>query len=101
VNVMPADHNVMRHADDLIANSRPGAGHVVLVAADLAVGGPQTGGGKCEPGRRRPSLAKEQREARKAGMSVNGAIVEAGRITLTFGKPTDVGDVNEWDRVLP
>jgi hypothetical protein len=98
---MAADQNVMRPADDLIANSKPGAGHVVLMATDLAVGGPQAGGGKCEPGRRRPSLAKELREAKKAGMPVKGAIVEPGRITLTFGDPAATIDVNEWDRVLP
>ena len=97
---MDADNNVMRAAD-LTANSKQGAGHVVLMAADLAVGGPHTGGGKCEPRRRRPSLAKELRDAKKAGMSVKGAIVETGRITLTFGDPADLGDVNEWDRVFP
>jgi hypothetical protein len=96
---MADDDNVMRAAD-LTANSKEGADDVVLVAADLAVGGPQTDGGKCEPARRRPSLAKELRDAKKAGMSVKGAIVEAGRITLTFGDPAEVGDVNEWDRVL-
>jgi hypothetical protein len=82
---MAADNNVMR-ATDLIANSKQETGHVVLAAADLAVG-PHTDGGKCEPGRRRPSLAKELRDAKKAGMSVKGAIVEPGRITLTFGDP--------------
>ena len=34
-------------------------------------------------------------------MSVKGAIVEPDRITLTFGDPAEIGDVNEWDRVLP
>ncbi len=86
---------------DLITNSQQRADHVVLLAADLAVGGPHTGGGKCEPGRRRPSLAKELREAKRAGMCVKGAIVEPGRITLTFGDQAGLGDVNEWDRVLP
>jgi hypothetical protein len=97
---MAADDNVMR-ATDLIANSQQRADHVVLVAADLAVGRPHTDVGKREPGSRRPSLAKELREAKKAGMSVRGAIVEPGRITLTFGDPAEVGDANEWDRVLP
>jgi hypothetical protein len=100
VNVNGRRDNVIRAAD-LIANSDQRAGHVVLVAADLAIGGPDTGGGKRKPGRRRPSLAKELRDAKKAGMSVKGAIVEPGRITLTFGDPAEVGDVNEWDRVLP
>ena len=95
---MAADDNVMR-AGDVIA--KQGAGHVVLMAPDLAVGGPHTGGGKCDPGRRRLSLAKELRDAKKAGMPVKGAIVEPGRITLTFSDPAEVGDVNEWDRVLP
>ena len=97
---MDADNNEMRAAD-LTTDSKQGAGHVVLVAADLAVGGPQTDGGRCEPGRRRPSLAKELRDAKKAGMSVKGAIVESARITLTFGDPAELDDVNEWDRVLP
>jgi len=92
----------MMRAADLIANSKPGAGHVVLVAADLAAGGPHTDGGKGAPERpRHPSLAKELREAKKAGMSVKGAIVEPGRITLTFGDAAEVVDINEWDRVLP
>jgi hypothetical protein len=34
-------------------------------------------------------------------MPVKGAIVEPGRITLTFGDPAEIIDVNEWDRVLP
>jgi hypothetical protein len=98
---LAADDNVMRAAD-LIPNSKQGADHVVLVAADLAVGGRHTDGGKRERGYpRRPSLANALREAKKAGMSVKGAIVEPGRITLTFGDPAEVGDVNEWDRVLP
>jgi|SRR5271166_3718280 hypothetical protein len=98
---MAADTNMMRAAD-LIANSKQGADHVVLVAADLAACGPHTDGAKRASERpRRPSLAKELREAKKAGMSVKGAIVEPGRITLTFGGRAEVLDVNEWDRVLP
>jgi hypothetical protein len=97
---MVADDSVMRAAD-LTANSKKGADHVVLVAADFAVGGPHTGGGKRKPGRGRPSLANELREAKKAGVPVKGAIVESGRITLTFGDPAEIVDVNEWDRVLP
>jgi hypothetical protein len=93
---MAPDDNVIRTAD-----LKQGADHVFLVAADLTVGGPHTDGGKRASERpRRPSLAKELREAKKAGMPVKGAIVEPGRITLTFGDPADVVDVNEWDRVL-
>jgi hypothetical protein len=87
---MGADTNVM-NAADLIANSKHGADHVVLVAADLVVGGQRTDGGKHPLERpRRPSLAKQLREAKKAGMPVKGAIVEPGRITLTFGDPAKV-----------
>jgi len=98
---MAADDTVIR-ATDLTANSTRGADHVVLVAANLTVGGPHTDGGKRAPERpRRPSLARELRKAKKAGMPVKGAIVEPGRITLTFGDPAEIIDVNEWDRVLP
>jgi hypothetical protein len=50
--------------------------------------------------KRRPSLAGALKAAQKAGRSVRSAVVEDGKVTLTFGDeaPTEPG--NEWDHAL-
>jgi hypothetical protein len=49
--------------------------------------------------KRRPTLRAALEAAKKAGRSVKSAIVEDGRVTLTFGEPVD-GTNNEWDEAL-
>ena len=46
--------------------------------------------------KRRPTLAAALREARKAGITVAGATVETGKVTLTFGKPEPTEASNPW-----
>jgi hypothetical protein len=38
---------------------------------------------------RKPNLAKAIKEAARAGLSVTGATIEAGRVTLQFGQSCD------------
>jgi hypothetical protein len=67
-----------------------------LVAKDFTLGG------SSKPRRaRKPTLASELRQAKKAGLSVKGATIEQDKLTLTFGEPTpDNTEVNPWDTVL-
>jgi hypothetical protein len=51
--------------------------------------------------RRRPTLSSALKAAEKAGRRVRSAVVEDGKVTLTFGDndaPTESG--NEWDEAL-
>lgn len=52
--------------------------------------------------KRRITLDRAMRQASKAGVAVNGAIVNSdGSVTLTFGEPANgsAKEVNEWDTV--
>jgi len=51
---------------------------------------------------RKPTLASELRQARRAGLSVTAAIIDPdGRLSLQFGEPTaESVESNPWDRVL-
>jgi hypothetical protein len=55
-----------------------------------------------KPGRkRRPGLKAALEAARKAGLEVRAAVVEDGKVMLTFGDGTTVStNNNEWDRRL-
>jgi hypothetical protein len=50
--------------------------------------------------RRRPTLSSALKAAQKAGRTVKSAVVEDGKVTLTFGDeaPTEASD--EWDEAL-
>src|SRR5262245_26165304 len=51
--------------------------------------------------RRRPTLSAALRAAQKAGRQVKSAVVEDGKVTLTFGDDTSVeSSSNEWDEAL-
>jgi len=50
--------------------------------------------------RRRPTLSAALKGARAAGEKVRAAIVEDGKITLTFGEPTADNANDDWDRKL-
>jgi hypothetical protein len=55
------------------------------------------------PRKRKPSLSSALSNARRAGMAIKSAVVEAdGRIVLTFGEPGNAADndANPWDEVL-
>lgn len=45
---------------------------------------------------RKPTLAAALRQAKRAGVSVRGATIEAGKITLELGEPGSASD-NPWD----
>jgi hypothetical protein len=51
--------------------------------------------------RRRPTLSSALKAAQKAGRTVKSAVVEDGKVTLTFGDdaPIEAGS-NEWDEAL-
>ena len=51
---------------------------------------------------RRPALSAALQAARNAGLEVKTAVVEHGKVTLTFGDGTTVTGTNEneWDRRL-
>jgi hypothetical protein len=52
--------------------------------------------------RRRPTLSDALKAAKKAGMPVKSAVVEDGRVMLTFvgdDTPIEAGG-NEWDEAL-
>jgi len=56
---------------------------------------------KTERKRRRPALKAALEAARKAGLEVRAAVVEDGKVMLTFGDGTTVStNNNEWDRRL-
>ncbi len=49
--------------------------------------------------KRKPTLIRALREAKKAGVSVAGATIEEGKVTLTFGRVEDdaaVTPLEEW-----
>jgi hypothetical protein len=47
--------------------------------------------------RRRPTLAAALKATQKAGRKVKSAVVEDGKVTLTFGDDTSVeSGTNEW-----
>ena len=48
---------------------------------------------------RKPTLASQLRQAKKAGLSVKGATIEPDKVTLIFGEPAK-DDGNPWDIVL-
>jgi len=49
--------------------------------------------------KRKPTLRAALEAAQKAGRSVKSAVVEDGKVTLTFGEPA--ADANDdWDRKL-
>jgi hypothetical protein len=48
---------------------------------------------------RRPTLANVLTQAKRAGIPVKGAVIELGKITLTFGESEAATDINEWDEV--
>jgi hypothetical protein len=51
--------------------------------------------------RRRPTLSSVLKAAQKAGRTVKSAVVEDGKVTLTFGEPTvDGTNENKWDEAL-
>jgi hypothetical protein len=51
--------------------------------------------------KRRPSLKAALEAARKVGLEVRAAVVEDGKVMLTFGDGTTVStNNNEWDRRL-
>jgi hypothetical protein len=52
--------------------------------------------------RRRPALKSALEAARKAGLEVKTAVVEDGKLILTFGNGTTVSsnNENEWSRRL-
>jgi hypothetical protein len=51
--------------------------------------------------KRRPGLKAALEAARKAGLEVRAAVVEDGKVMLTFGDGTTVStNNNEWDRRL-
>jgi hypothetical protein len=51
--------------------------------------------------RRRPTLSSALKAAEKAGRRVRSAVVEDGKVTLTFGDDTSVeANANEWDEAL-
>ena len=56
--------------------------------------------GIVEPKRRqrKPSLATALKQARKAGVSVKGATIEAGKVSLEFGEPEPepTNDFDKW-----
>jgi hypothetical protein len=51
--------------------------------------------------RRRPTLSSALKQAQEAGRKVTSAVVEPGKVTLTFGDdaPIEAGS-NEWDEAL-
>jgi hypothetical protein len=86
---------------------RPGVHH--LRAKDFVLGGDRTLEVErlraelkaSKPKRqRKATLARALREAKKAGVSVQGATVEDGRVTLTFGEAATGDKINPWDTVL-
>jgi hypothetical protein len=52
--------------------------------------------------RRRPTLSAALKAAQKAGRQVKSAVVEDGKVTLTFvGNDTPIeAGTNEWDEAL-
>jgi hypothetical protein len=51
--------------------------------------------------RRRPTLAAALKAAQKAGRQVKSAVVEDGKVTLTFGDDEPSKEsTNEWDEAL-
>ena len=50
--------------------------------------------------KRKPTLRAALEAAAKAGRTVKTAIVEDGRVTLTFGESSDAPASNEWDEAL-
>jgi hypothetical protein len=49
---------------------------------------------------RKPTLAAALRQAAKAGASVSGATIEAGKVTLTFGEPAPGTVANPWEQAM-
>ena len=49
---------------------------------------------------RKPSLAAALKQARKAGVSVKGATIEAGKVSLEFGEPEAAEAGDAWDKAL-
>ena len=49
---------------------------------------------------RKPTLRAALEAAQKAGKSVKSAIVEDGKVTLTFGDPTADETCSDWDEHL-
>jgi hypothetical protein len=50
--------------------------------------------------RRRPTLSAALKAAKKAGRQVKSAVVEDGKVTLTFGDDAPTESSNEWDEAL-
>jgi hypothetical protein len=50
--------------------------------------------------RRRPTLSAALKAAQKAGRQVKSAVVEDGKVTLTFGDDAPAKSGNEWDEAL-
>jgi hypothetical protein len=53
-----------------------------------------------KPVRRRPTLSAALKAAQKAGRTVKSAVVEDGKVTLTFGDDAPTESNNEWDKAL-
>jgi hypothetical protein len=50
--------------------------------------------------RRRPTLSSALKAAKAAGKQVRSAVVEDGKVTLTFGDEPPTESSNEWDEAL-
>jgi hypothetical protein len=50
--------------------------------------------------KRRPTLSGALKAAQKAGRPVKSAVVEDGKVTLTFGDDAPTESNNEWDEAL-
>jgi hypothetical protein len=53
-----------------------------------------------KPARRRPTLSAALKAAQKAGRTVKTAVVEDGKVTLTFGDDGPTESSSEWDERL-
>jgi hypothetical protein len=54
---------------------------------------------KSRPPDAKALLAQGLREVKRAGLKVSGAVIEANRVTLTFGEPVKTGEneLDEWE----
>jgi hypothetical protein len=75
-----------------------GHGMIELRAADLIVGEEAQPLPKKRRKPRRPSIAGALAQARKVGATVKAATIAVdGSVTVMFGPPEPIADLNPWD----
>jgi hypothetical protein len=73
-----------------MADGKPGVDRLEAVSLQVK--------GQKKPRSRKLTLARALREAAKAGVSVAGATIEDGRVSLTFGETAKTGgnELDDW-----